>query len=268
MRWMRQGDPMAVAIEEAREAGLTMLSDVGMNSTYAGAHQHYGVLTERFAVEHPEYHCAELNGRFDYRLEPVREYVTSIVSELLLKYDTDGINLDFARWGNRQAYDVPSLLAVLEEIGRIRETAARKWEHPVILSCRIPYEEAEAGEEGEPVFIEALSQWAEGGLMDRFMVCLHDHARNRVAEETSLRHYADAVRGTEVEFWLDMYQGTWFTGGGPVRDLAIARSLAKQGVDGGVFYYMSHRTVEWESINWQMKLLDRPDAIVDPHHPG
>ena len=74
MRWMRQGDPMVVAIQEARQAGLRILTDVGMNSTYSGAHLHYGVLTERFAAQHPEYHCPDLRGRFDSRLEPVREY--------------------------------------------------------------------------------------------------------------------------------------------------------------------------------------------------
>jgi hypothetical protein len=136
------------------------------------------------------------------------------VRELLLKYDTDGIHLDFARWGNRQAYDVPSLVLVLEQIARIRTEASEKWDHPVTLSARIPFEELAATEAGEPVFIEALSQWAAAGLLDRFMVCLHEPGRSRLAEEPSLRHYADAVQGTDVEFWLDMYQGTWHTGGG------------------------------------------------------
>ena len=274
MHWMRQGDPMEVAIEEARQAGLKILSDVGMNSTYYGAHAHYGVLTDRFPKAHPEFLCPERQGCFDYRFASVREYVTSVIRELLLKYDTDGINLDFARWGYRPAYDVPSLLAVLEETGRIRTEAEQKWAHPVVVSARIPYEAPnDTGEapddtgEGEPVFTEALSQWARRGLVNRFMVCLHDHPVNRVEEGTFMGHYVDAVRGCDVSFWLDMYQGTWFNGGGPVRDLEIARSLVRQGLDGGVFYYMSNRPVEWERINWQMKLLDMPDVIVDPHHP-
>ena len=100
------------------------------------------------------------------------------------------------------------------------------------------------------------------------MVCLHDHGNQlRVEDLASLGHYRDAVRESDAEFWLDMYQGTWFHGGGPAHDLRIARSLAQQGVDGGVFYYMGCRPVEWESINWQMKLLDFPDAVVDPHCP-
>ena len=267
MRWMRQGDPMAMAIEEAREAGLKILADVGMNSTYYDAHLHYGVLTDRFAQEHPQYLCPERQGCFDYRLAPVRDYAATVVRELLVKYDTDGINLDFARWGYRPAYDVESLVATLEVIGEIRKEAEKKWEHPIIVSTRIPYDEAESGDGDEPIFIGALTQWAARGLVDRFMVCLHDFGNNRVEASTSLSHYRDAVRDSGVEFWLDMYQGTWFHGGGPVHDLRIARSLAKQGVDGGVFYYMSCRPVEWESINWQMKLLDFPEVSVDPHCP-
>lgn len=267
MRWMRQGDPMAVAIEEAREAGLKLLTDMGMNSTYYDAHLHYGVLTDRFAREHPEYLCPERQGCFDYRLAPVRQYAAAVVRELLVTYDTAGINLDFARWGYRPAYDAESLVAMLEAVDRIRKEAEEKWEHPLIVSTRIPYDPPGSGDVGEPVFIGALRQWAARGLVDRFMVCLHDFGDNRVQESTSLRHYRDAARDSGVEFWLDMYQGTWFTGGGPARDLHIARSLVQQGVDGGVFYYMGCRPVEWESINWQMKLVDFPDAIVDPHCP-
>ncbi len=49
-----------------------------------------------------------------------------------------------------------------------------------------------------------------------------------------------------------------------VADLAVARGLVKQGLNGGFFYYMRGRPIEWESINWQMRLIDSPDVVVAP----
>jgi hypothetical protein len=75
------------------------------------------------------------------------------------------------------------------------------------------------------VFIQALPQWIDRGLIDRFMVCLHDGTRRVADPDICLTPYADAVRDTEVEFWLDMYQGRWFEGGGPTSSAAGGDSL-------------------------------------------
>jgi hypothetical protein len=37
-----------------------------------------------------------------------------------------------------------------------------------------------------------------------------------------------------------------------------------QGLDGGLFYYMRARPIEWEQIHWRMRLLDFPDLSVGP----
>jgi hypothetical protein len=104
--------------------------------------------------------------------------------------------------------------------------------------------------------------------VDRASVCLVN-GKDRVAEAPSLAHYVEAVRGTATALWLDMYQGTWYLPvGGPQHDLALARQHAANGVAGGVFYYMEGRFAEWSDINWQMRLLDFPEMIVDPHHVG
>ncbi|MGZ3780519.1 MAG: hypothetical protein ACXVCY_07735, partial [Pseudobdellovibrionaceae bacterium] len=50
--WMTQGDPLAVAVEEARTAGLRVFADVGMNVTHI---LDAPWLTERAVVEHPEW---------------------------------------------------------------------------------------------------------------------------------------------------------------------------------------------------------------------
>ena len=51
----------------------------------------------------------------------------------------------------------------------------------------------------------------------------------------------------------------------PRKDAAIASELVAKGVDGGFYYYMRARPIEWESINWQLRLIDLPELVVDPH---
>jgi hypothetical protein len=172
------------------------------------------------------------------------------------------VNLDFARWGPREAYEADSLCAVLERIHGHREEAQERWGHEVELSARLPYDRPPDEEERQPVFLQALGSWCSRGYPDRLMVELqHD----LVLRNPPLGHYVQALRGSSTAFWLDMYWGSWFYGGGPLRDLAVARRLAGQGLDGGVFYYMRARPIEWEQINWQMRLVDAPDVLVDPH---
>ena len=86
------------------------------------------------------------------------------------------------------------------------------------------------------------------------MVCLHE-GEHRLGAEVPLGHYVDAVRSTDVSFWLDMYWGSWQEGGNPEEDLRIAGRLLDQGLNGGVFYYMSSFPTDWEGIFRRMKAL-------------
>ena len=86
----------------------------------------------------------------------------------------------------------------------------------------------------------------------------------KLFQDKSLEHYRSAVANTATRFWGDMYWGSWYYGGGPQQDQEIARRLVERGVDGGFFYYMRGRPIEWESINWQLRLIDHPDLVVVP----
>ena len=255
---MNDGDPMAAAVEEAKAAGLELFADVGMNATYYGSDKD---MTARFTREHPELLCPKYKMCFDYRHEAARAYVASILRELLTKYNVDGISLDFARWGHRAAYDKPSLVAVVRQAHADRLSAQKKWGHPVTISARVDYDPPPQKGEAEPVFIAALREWARLGLVDRIMV----NGYKRISPETSYTHYVAALDGAKTTLWADMYWGTWPKGAGPAKDHAIARAWVEQGLNGGFFYYMRARPIEWERINWQLRLIDFADAIVDPH---
>jgi hypothetical protein len=254
--WMRQGDPMQVAVEEARRLGLKIFADMGMNITYMGTDRfHYRAMTARFAEKHPETMCPEQKNFFDYRHAPVQDYAVAIARELMSKYDVDGIHLDFARFACNKAFDEASLVSVVERIHYDRCVAQEKWGHPIRIAVRIPsylyhHWEEYAGE--YPEFVAALKVWAQNGWIERVMVCcmLPDKL-----PELSLRRYKEAIGGTKVELWGDLYTGV--EGKSCSHFLDVARKWCGEGLDGGFFFYDAVQPIEFRQINRQLRLIGR-----------
>jgi hypothetical protein len=259
--WMTQGDPLAVAIAEARAVGLNVWPDMGMNISYKGA------LRERTIAEHPEYLCGPSGQFLDYRKPPVRDYVVSIATELLTKYDVDGVHLDFARFASNQAFDEASLVAVVRRIHEARRAAEKTWGHPVLIATRIPsyrYHERNAViYRGDyPAFVAALRTWARSGWIDRIMAC--SMGRVPYVGGLSLDRYKAAVAGTKTKLWGDLYGGGAFAGTPRSAWVDVARTWVSQGLDGGFFFYTIDRPTEFEQLNWQLRLIDHPGLSVGP----
>jgi len=259
--WMKQGDPMAVAIAEARAAGLKAFPDVGMNISYKGA------LRERTIAQHPE-HLIGKSGQFlNYRRREVRDYAVSIATELLTKYDVDGIHLDFARFASNEAFDEPPLVQVVRRIHEARQAAEKKRGHRVLIAVRIPsyryHQKNSSVYRGDyPEFVAALKTWARNGWIDRVMACGMGHVGHLAG--ISLERYRAAVKGTSVKLWGDLYGGGAFANTPRSAWLDIARKWVSGGLDGGFFFYTIDRPTEFEQINWQLRLIDFPDLEVEP----
>jgi len=265
--WMKQGDPLAIAVEEARAVGLRVFADMGMNVTYLTSDPHYNGLAERFSREHPE-HLVEGHRMFlDYRHEKVREYAAAIAGELMTKYDVDGVHLDFARFACNKAFDEPSLVDVLRRIHDVRRDVERDKHRQILIAARIPsYQYATDAEWAQkiyggdhPWFTAALKTWARNGWIDRVMVCCPIPER---FHKLSLERYTTAISGSDVELWGDLY-------GGPGRPRSLfldaARGWTQDGVEGGFFFYTVCRPTEFERINWMLRLIDYPDVNVEPY---
>ena len=260
--WMDQGDPLAVGIEEGRAVGLKVFADMGMGVTHLNDSPH---LTERTVQEHPEY-IADNKMFLDYKKPGVRDYAVAVARELLTKYDVDGINLDFGRWGYRRSYDEPSLVEVVRRVHEVRQDAAKKWGHPITVATRIPsylqagnadWEQASYGGE-HAWFTAALKVWARNGWIDRVMPLVSYQKMG----EFSMKRYAEAVAGTNVELWGDLYWQGYDTSRS--QHLNIARKWAAEGLNGGLFFYAHHRPTEFERINWMLRLIDFPGVRVEP----
>ncbi len=264
-KWIEQGDPLQIAVEEARAVGLRILPDMGMNVTYITKDPDYNGLAEAFSLENPEYLVPGHSMFLDYRHEAVRDYVVAIARELMTNYDVDGINLDFARFGHNLAYDEASLVDVVQRIDQARQDAEAKWGHSLTIATRIPSymystdaDWAQAIYGGEHAwFTAALKTWANSGWIDRVMLCCSVPAKQA---KLSLERYTDAIEGTDVEMWGDLYGP-----GGRSRQACLeqARGWADQGLDGGFFFYAVNRLAEFGQINWMLRLIDFPDVTVE-----
>ncbi len=263
--WMRQGDPLAVAVEEGRAAGLRVFADLGMNVTHI---LDAPWLTEKAVVEHPEW-LSDHKMYLDYKKKGVQNYAVSIVADILAKYDLDGIHLDFARWGYNRAYDEASLVAVMLRFQAARLAAEKRLGHQVVLSVRIPSyyycpdaDWAAARYGGEhPWFTGALRTWSREGWIDRVMACTMSE-KNLPA--LSHKRYLDAIAGTKVELWGDLYAVSSSLPGysTSAHILEVARRWVSEGLGGGFFFYTPFRPAELDRINWQLRLVDFPQAAA------
>ena len=263
-KWLAQGDPMAVAIEEARSAELRVFADMGMNVTYITQDPNYKGLGERFALAHPEYRVPGRSMFLDYRHKAVRDYVVAIARELITKYDVDGINLDFARFGNNKAFDEASLVAVVGRIHEARKSVEATRGRPVTIATRIPsylyatdaaWSQNSYGGE-HPWFTAALKTWAANGWIDRVMVCCPLPGNQK---KLSLARYKAAISGSAVRFWGDLY----VPGKRSAEEIVeTARRWVKQGVDGGFFFYTVSRPEHLPHIDWRLRLVDHPEATA------
>jgi hypothetical protein len=252
---MEQGDPLAFAIEEARAVGLKVFPDMGMNISY----EH---MREALIRDHPEYLVGGKGIFLDYRHPEVRDYAVRVATELLTKYDVDGIHLDFARFAANTAFTVESLVDVVRRIHEARRQAESQFNHSIAIAVRIPsyryHQRGSSTYAGEyPEFVTALTRWARKGWVDRAMVCGMGRADH--LQTYSVERYVQAIDGTDTVLWGDLYGGGAFWNTAADDWLEAARLWTRQGLDGGFFFYAIDRPIEFFDLDWRLRLIDFPD---------
>lgn len=150
-----------------------------------GAYRGWALLfPSTFWKEHPEFRRAtyreerSIEGAFDYAQAEVRTHYLALVAEVLEKWDMDGIELDWMRWGMnfKPGYEAEGktiLTAFLEEVRALVRQAERRLGHAVKLGVRIP---------GEIEVCEALGYdplvWADRKLVDQVVLSSFDGKAN------------------------------------------------------------------------------------------
>ena len=141
-------DPYAVWIARCREKGVSPWLTMRMNDVH-DVDNPKNFMHNTFWVNHPEYWRvpgstgAWVDRAFNYAIPEVREHHMALVRELFEQYDSDGIELDWMRFGYHFAPGEEAAgCAILTDFMREVRVLAREWSekrgHPIQIGARVP----------------------------------------------------------------------------------------------------------------------------------
>ena len=170
-------DPYAIWIARCRETKISPWLSMRMNDVHSVDDESH-FLHSTFWHEHHEYwrvpHGSAapwVNRALNYAHAAVREHQMRFVLELLERYDADGLELDWMRFGyhltpGREKEEATILTQFVRDVRAATEKWATKRGHPIYLGVRVPaHPDAAAG-----LGMDAI-KWAQEGLVDMIVPC-------------------------------------------------------------------------------------------------
>ena len=170
-------DPYTVWIARSRQKGISPWLSMRMNDIHDVPNVK-SYMHSTFWVEHPEFWRVPNDTRggyfpraLDFGHPEVRDYAMSFVRELLERYDPDGLELDWMRFGwhfkaGEEAQGAELLTAFMREVRQLTQDWSKKRGHPILLSARVPaHPDAAKGLGMDGV------RWAKEGLVDMLTPC-------------------------------------------------------------------------------------------------
>lgn len=179
-------DPYARWIARGRAGGLSPWISMRMNDVhYVDQPEH--PIHDRFWREHPEYRRVPWQDEpstfqaparflrwadraFDYGQPEVRAYQMAYIRELVERYDMDGFEMDWMRFGflfrpgfEEEGADI--LTAFIVEVRDLLDAREKEVGHPIRLGARVPARPETARNLGMDVVA-----WARRGLIDMLVV--------------------------------------------------------------------------------------------------
>ena len=168
-------DPYAVWIAYSRELGVSPWLSMRMNDVHS-VDDPDSYMHSSFWKENPQFR--RMTGRFkkltdrafDYGHEAVRDYHMAFIRELFERYDFDGLELDWMRFGfhfrpGHEEEGIPILTTFMTEVRRLADKHAKRRGHPIQIGTRVP---------SRPWTAKALGMdavtWAKKGLIDMLVV--------------------------------------------------------------------------------------------------
>ncbi len=163
-------DPYAIWIARCREKGISPWLSMRMNDVH-NANDADDYIHSSFWRKHPEYWRVPGGGGWtdralDYGIPAVREHAMAYVRELLERYDPDGLELDWMRFGyhfrpGKEADGATLLTEFMREVRGLTREWSKKRGHPIQLGARVPtLPEAARG-----LGMDGVT-WAREGLVD------------------------------------------------------------------------------------------------------
>jgi len=169
-------DPYSVWIKRCREKSISPWITMRMNDVHFVTTPGYFRNTTFWQKRSDLWRVPEAKGgawtdfAFDYSKPEVREYHLALVRELLERYDMDGLELDWMRFGRHltpghEAEQAPILTEFTRQVRQLTNQWAVKRGHAIKLGARIPsHPDAAVG-----LGMDGIT-WAKAGLVDLLVV--------------------------------------------------------------------------------------------------
>lgn len=191
-------DPYALWIRRARARGISPWLSMRMNDVH-NVDDERSFIHSEFWRAHPEYRRVPDRFRewtdraFDYAHREVRDYHLALIAELLERYDPDGLELDWMRFGfhfrpGHETEGAGILTEFMATVRRMLDRAGRKRRRRILLGARVPSRPATSLALG----MDAAT-WARRRLVDMLVVT---------------PFWASAETDMPIETWKALLAGT------------------------------------------------------------
>jgi hypothetical protein len=259
-------DPYAIWIARAREKGISPWLSMRMNDVHESPDE-TNFMHSTFWRENPQFWRAPhstsgswVDRALDYGHPEVRAHAMDFIKELLERYDMDGLELDWMRFGwhfkaGEEAEGAEILTTFVREVRQLTQGWSEKRGHPILLGARVPaHPDAARGLGMDGV------RWAREGLVDMLVPApfwtTTDFDIPVELWRTQLGAGADrVVLAPGIEYNSRAYSG----GNAIANDLAATRGFAASAWYRGadqiyLFNYMDSQTRPVSAANYKVLL--------------
>jgi hypothetical protein len=226
-------DPYRVWIDRCREKGVSPWLSMRMNDVHS-VDDDGNFMHSSFWRAHPEFWRVPngsaspwVNRAMNYAHAEVRRHQMDFVRELLERYDPDGLELDWMRFGyhltpGREREEAAILTEFVREVRELSADWSKKRSHPILLGVRVPAHPDAASGMG----MDAV-RWASEGLVDLVVPCpFWTSSDFDIPVELWQERLGAAARRVVVAPGLEYNARPWPGGQAAANDLASARGFA------------------------------------------
>lgn len=259
-------DPYAVWIKRCREKGISPWLSMRMNDIHDVPNEK-SYMHSTFWLEHPEYWRVphDTSGGWtaralDFAHPEVREHAMAFVRELLERYDPDGLELDWMRFGwhfkaGEEAKGVEILNQFMRDVRELTNAWSKKRGHSIKVGARVPaHPDAARGLGMDGV------QWAKEGLVDMLVPCpFWTTSDFDIPVELWREQMGDAAESVVIAPGLE-HNTRAYPGAPPIaNDLAATRGFAASAWHRGadqiyLFNYMDSGTIPVSKDDYRILL--------------
>ncbi len=272
-------DPYQVWIDRCREKGLSPWISMRMNDIHS-VNEPDNFMHSAFWRNHPEFWRVPngpaspwQNRAMNYAHGEVREHQMAFVRELLERYDPDGLELDWMRFGHHltpghEQDESHILTEFVRQVRSLTNDWSKKRGHPILLAVRAPaHPDAAAGLGMDAVL------WAKEGLVDLIVPCpFWTSSDFDIPVELWHEQLGDAAEKVAIAPGLEHNARPWPGGQAVANDLASARGFAASAYHRGaenlyLFNWMDSQTRPVAESKYSLLLRDGLSPIVVKNSP-